>query len=142
GILTGNEDGAAGTRITEAAQAYGRGMRGLRRGSAEGFHQARENFTAATVADPQFLAAHARLFETYLMSQDYDVFSIAGKEEYLEKLSANLMRLSPTNAESRAALAIMLFLNKWRWTEAEIEFKAALKANHDCRMALVYYGFF
>ncbi len=141
-IQTINEYGTASTHVAEAIGAYNSGLGGLRRGTAEGFRQALENFTAAIKADPQFVAAHARLFETYLMSQDYDVHHPPpGKAAQLEKLSANLMKLAPTNAETHAALAIVRFLNEWQWAEAEREFSLALKADPNCRMALTYYGY-
>ncbi len=137
-----NEDAAAGTRNPKAAGAYKLGQHGLRRGTAEGFRLAMENFTEAIEADPKFVAAHARLFEIHLMSEDHDVDIIAGKTEKLKELSDRLVKMAPTNAETHAALAIVLFLNEWKWAEAENEFKQALKLDRNCRMALTYYGYF
>ena len=138
----GTKPASVAPGIPELAEAPQRGMLGLRRGTLEGFRQALADFTAAAEADPKFVAAQARLFEIYLMSEDYDVAEINGKAGQLTKLSAKLVQLDPTNAETHAAVAIVHFLNEWRWAEAEDEFKEALKADPNCRMALTYYGYF
>jgi serine/threonine protein kinase/Tfp pilus assembly protein PilF len=140
--LRANEDGTAGTRIAKAAEAYRLGLPGLRRGTSEGYRQALVNFTAATEADPAFVAAYARLFETQLMSEDHGVYIIAGKTAKLSERSAKLVKLAPANAETYAAAAIAHFLNEWKWKEAESEFKRALDTDPNCRMALTYYGYF
>ncbi|MBI4327603.1 MAG: tetratricopeptide repeat protein, partial [Chloroflexi bacterium] len=137
-----NEDGTAGTLDPKAAEAYRLGLTAMRRGTTEGFRQAVQNFTAATDADATFVAAHARLFETYLMSEDHGIAIIDGKTEQLNKLSARLVKLGPTNAETHAALAIVRFVNEWKWAEAEREFKQALQVDPRCRMALAHYGYF
>jgi len=137
-----NEDGAAGTRNPKAAQAYNLGLLGLRRGASEGFLRAQEAFNEAIAADPKFVAAYARLFEVYLMSDDHGIPYIDGKSNQLNRLSVTLMTLAPTNAESHAALAITRFLNEWKWNEAEREFNRALVLDPKCRMALTYYGYF
>jgi tetratricopeptide (TPR) repeat protein len=141
-LQSASEDGNAATLSAEAAEAYKVGIPGLGRGTPQGFRVALENFSAAIEADPKFVAAHARLFETYLMSEDYDVPFIDGKAEKLNELSARLLKVAPTNAETHAALAIVHFLNEWKWPEAEAEFQHALKADGNCRMALTYYGYF
>jgi tetratricopeptide (TPR) repeat protein len=115
---------------------------GLRRGTSEGYRQALVNFTAATEADPAFVAAYARLFEIQLMSEDHGVYIIDGKTAKLNELSAKLVKLAPTNAETCAVAAIVHFLNEWKWKEAEGEFKRALQTDPNCRMALTYYGYF
>jgi len=76
------------------------------------------------------------------MSEDHGVALIVGKTEKLRELSARLVKLDPGGSETRAAVAITLFLNDWKWTEAENEFKQALQLDPTCRMALTYYGYF
>src|SRR5437870_12773434 len=98
----------------------------------QGFRQALADFTAARKADPPFVSAHARLFEIYLMGEDYDMHNEPPeKAEQLSKLSANLVKLAPTNAETHAARAIVRFLNEWKWKEADDEFKQALKLDQN-----------
>ena len=133
----------SGTQNDGAAQDYLSGRMAMRRGNPAGCRLARENFTAATKADPQFVAAFAGLFETYLMDEDYDLHTAPpDKADQLNGMSAILMKLAPTNADTHAALAIVRFLNEWNWKEAEDEFKLALKLDPNCRMALTYYGYF
>jgi len=141
-VPTTDEVSASGTRDPKAADAYRLGLQGLRVGTSEGFRQALEYFKEATDADPKFIAAYARLFETHLMVEDYDVATMPGIAEQLEKLSIKLTQLAPTNAEAHAAKALVLFLNEWKWAEAENEFKQALELDPECRMALTYYGYF
>ncbi|MBI4326452.1 MAG: protein kinase [Chloroflexi bacterium] len=137
-----SEDGTAGTPNPRAAEAYRLGMTALRRGTTEGFRQALQNFTAATDADPKFVAAHARLFEIHLMSEDHGIAIVDGKADQLNQLSARLGKIDSTSAETHAAFAIVRFLNEWKWIEAEGEFKEAIKINPNCRLALTYYGYF
>ena len=62
------------------------------------------------------------------MGEDYDMhIEPPDKAVQLSKLSTNLVKLAPTNAETHAALAIVHFLNEWKWKEAEDEFKEALE---------------
>ncbi len=146
GVRTGSNlqaSEAAGTRNVAAAEAYRLGLPGLRRGTTEGFRQAVQQFSAAVAADPKFVAAHGRLFECYLMSEDHGLpIQIQGKSYVLQQLAANLVKLAATNAETHAALAIVRFINEWNWTEAEAEFRQALQVDPHCRMALTYYGYF
>jgi serine/threonine protein kinase len=139
---TVNEDGTAGTRDPRANEAYQLGLLGLRQGTAKGFSQAQNYFSVAIKAEPRFVLAHARLFEVYLMSEDHGIPFIEGKSNALKELSVTLTNLAPTNAETHAAMAIVLFLNEWRWVEAKREFEHALELDPDCRMALTYYGYF
>jgi tetratricopeptide (TPR) repeat protein len=117
-------------------------LQSLRVGTSEEFRRALGYFQDALDADPSFVAAYARLFEAHLMVVDDDVATMPGTPEQLEKLSEQLTKLAPTNAETHAARAIVFFLNEWKWVEAENEFKQALKADPNCRMALTYYGYF
>jgi tetratricopeptide (TPR) repeat protein len=141
-VLPVNEDGTVGARDPKAAEAYQVGLLGLRRGTPKGFVAAQESFNNAINADPKFVAAYARLFEVYLMSEDHGIPFIDGKAKKLNALSATLVKIAPTNAETHAALAIVHFLNEWKWDEAESEFKEAIDRDPTSRMALTYYGYF
>ena len=76
------------------------------------------------------------------MDEDHGSSPIAGKSGKLNELATDLARIAPANAETHAARAIVLFLNQWKWNEAEGEFKQALEADPGCLMALTYYGYF
>ena len=141
-VTLSNDDGTSGTRSLKATEAYRIGLPALRRGTTEGFRQALESFTGATDADSSFVVAQARLFETYLMGEDHGISFIDRKTERLNAQAARLVKLAPTNAETRAAVAIVRFINEWKWAAAEVEFRQALKADPRCRMALTYYGYF
>jgi tetratricopeptide (TPR) repeat protein len=131
-----------GSNNREAIIEYDVGIRGLRNGTPDGGRQALEHFGKAIATDPKFVAAYARLFETYLMSEDYGIPAMPGKTEKLNELAATLEKLAPTSADTHAAAAIVKFLNEMRWNDAEKEFKKALKSDKKCRMALTYYGYF
>jgi tetratricopeptide (TPR) repeat protein len=132
---------ALGNYNIKAAEAYRLGLSALRRGRPNDFPQAVTNFNRAIEIEPRFVAAYARLFETYLMGEDRG-FPIAGKTEKLNELSARLRELAPTNADTLAAVAIVKYMNQWQWKEAEKKFKEALETGPKCRMALTYYGYF
>jgi tetratricopeptide (TPR) repeat protein len=136
-----NDVGTSGTRNVKAAEAYRLGLPALRRGTREGFRQAVQSFTTAAEEDPRFVAAYARLIETYLLDEDGGIGFIDGKAEKLASLAATMERIAPTNAETHAARAVVKFINEWKWAEAETEFRQALQVDPNCRMALTYYGY-
>jgi len=125
-----------------AANAYQLGFKQLRLGTAEGFRQASAAFAAAVKADPKSPAAHAGLFEAYLLSEDSGIPFNAGQSNRLNELAANLAKLGPTNAETRAARAVALWLNEGKLSEADNEFRLALRADDGSSMALTCYGYF
>jgi tetratricopeptide (TPR) repeat protein len=124
------------------AKAYQAGYLGLRRGTAEGFREASAAFRKVIQADPRLIAAHAGLFEAYLMDEDHGIPPIPGRSKYLKGLAAALARIAPTAAESHAEQAIALWLGESKWNEAQGEFQQALRTDPDCSMALTYYGYF
>ncbi len=125
-MLVDEAGDALGLHDAKAAQAYKLGLSALRRGTPMDVGLAQNYFNTAIEIDPTFVNAYARLFETYLMSEDHGGPAIPGKTEKLNALSAKLQEIAPTNAETHAAIAIVRFLNDWRWKEAEKEFKEAL----------------
>jgi tetratricopeptide (TPR) repeat protein len=142
-VMLVDETGQAlGLHDTKAAQAYKLGLSALRRGTPTDVGLATNYFNTVIEAEPAFVNAYARLFETYLMDEDHGGPAIPGKTEMLNKLSVKLQEIAPTNAETHAAIAIVRFLDEWRWKDAETEFKEALRIDPNCRMALTYYGYF
>jgi tetratricopeptide (TPR) repeat protein len=141
-MVVGGEEKVVGSYKPSAMREYGLGLHGLRSGTPEGCQQALAHLGEAIKIEPKFVEAHARLFETYLMAEDHGLPTIAGQTEKLNELAGELQGLAPTNADTLAAVAIVKFLNHWKWSEAEGDFKEALKSNPNCRMALTYYGYF
>jgi len=76
-----SEHGTSGTKNVKAAEAYRLGLPALRRGTREGFRQAVQSFSTAAEEDPHFVAAYARLIETYLLDEDGGIGFIDGKAE-------------------------------------------------------------
>jgi serine/threonine protein kinase len=128
--------------IYPASELYRLGFSNLRLGTDKGFLEALAAFNDAIRVDPQLVPARARLFEVYLMDEDHGISPIDGRSAKLDALAADLARTAPTDAETHAARAIVLFLSEWKWKESEDEFKQALEADPGCRMALTYYGYF
>ena len=125
-----------------AANAYQLGFRQIRLGTADGFRAASSAFTKAIEAEPRFVAAYAGLFEACLMSEEREVGLNAGQSNGLNKLAANLAKLAPTNAETHAARASVLWLNERKSSAAEKEFNRAIDADPGSAMALTCYGYF
>jgi tetratricopeptide (TPR) repeat protein len=141
-MVIGGEEKVVGSYKPSAMREYELGLHGLRSGTPEGCQQALEHLGQAIKIEPKFVEAYARLFETYLMPEDHALPAIGGQTEKLNELAGTLQSLAPTNADTHAAVAIVKFLNQWKWAEAEGEFKEALKSGPSCRMALTYYGYF
>jgi len=125
-----------------AANAYQRGYRQLRLGTASGFHQATGAFAEAIKIDPGYVPAYAGLFEAYLMDEDRGISPVTGRSGKLDELSAALAKIARTNAEAHAGRAIVLWLNERRWNEAGNEFNQALQADPGSLMVLTCYGRF
>jgi Tfp pilus assembly protein PilF len=125
-----------------AANAYQVGFSQMRLGTAQGFRAASSAFTKAIQAEPRFVAAHAGLFEAYLMSKESEVAFNAGQSNRLNKLAANLAKVAPVNAETHAARASVLWMNEGNLSGANQEFNRAIEADPGSAMALTCYGYF
>jgi serine/threonine protein kinase len=141
-MVIGEEGKVLGKHPPRATMEYEAGLRSLRTETPEGYQKALEHLGRAIEIDPRFVEAYARLFETYLMSGDHGFSPKPGQTRKLNELAGALQSMAPTNADTHAAIAIVKFLNEWRWNEAEMEFKEAVKADKNCRMALTYYAYF
>jgi tetratricopeptide (TPR) repeat protein len=141
-VLGGDASEVLSSHDTKAIGAYRLGLSNLRRYTPGGCRSAISNFNNAIELDPKFVNAYGRLIETYALSHDHGLVAGDGNTEKLRELAATLQRIAPTNAETRAAVAIALFLNDWKWDGSEKEFKKALDIDPHCRMALTFYGYF
>src|SRR5262249_4911677 len=123
-MVIGEEGKVVGKHSVEAIREYENGLRGLRSETPEGYQKALDHLSRAVKIEPRFVEANARLFETYLMATDHGS-PMPAQTQKLNELAGTLKNLAPTNADTHAAIAIVKFLNEWRWKEAEKEFKEA-----------------
>ncbi len=125
-----------------AALAYSNGYAQLRLGTAEGFSNATIEFARAKKAEPRSVPPSAGLFEATLMDVNIEASFTDEKIRRLNELADDLAGIAPNSTETHAAKAIMLWLNERNPGKGESEFKQALEADPDSRMALTCYGYF
>lgn len=117
------------TEATEAYEVYLLGRYELNKFTAAGFTNAVTHFKRAMTMDPSFALAAAGLAEAYDMLGYWNY--IPPKEAFPEAKNAaeQALKLDPGLAEAHTALASSRFQYEWKFDEAEMEFKEAIRLN-------------
>ena len=114
------------TQDVEAYQLYLKGRHHWNRWTEEGFYKAIEHFRQAVDKDPTYAMAYAGLADCYVL---------LGWNSYLPpkqafpkaKAAANAaLQIDEDLAEARTSLAAALWLDDWKWTQAQAEFERSL----------------
>jgi DNA-binding winged helix-turn-helix (wHTH) protein/TolB-like protein/Tfp pilus assembly protein PilF len=128
--LTGDEQRRVtkhGTENIEAYELYLKGDYFQNKRTQDALLKSIEYFRAATVKDPSYALAFARLSEIYA------VFAIRGDkppQDSYEKAKAAALRaveIDPSSADAHTALANVKSWYDWDWPGAEREFKRAIE---------------
>jgi TolB-like protein/Tfp pilus assembly protein PilF len=115
------------TENPEAYRLYLKGRHHWNRWTEEGFYKAIEYFQEAVEKDPCYALAYAGLADCYVL---LGWNSYLPPKEAFPKGKAEAMtalQLDPDLAEAHTALAAILWLHDWQWTEAQTEFKRSLE---------------
>jgi len=117
------------TETTEAYEVYLLGRYELNKFTAAGFTNAVTHFKRAIGMDPSFALAAAGLAEAYNMLGYWNY--LPPKEAFPESKNAaeRALKLDPALAEAHTALAYIRFQYDWKFDEAEMEFKEAIRLN-------------
>jgi serine/threonine-protein kinase len=129
-----------GTTDPEAYDLYMRGLYLIER-RGPGVALAADYFTRAVQKDPNFARAHAGLADALEFFPYFAGVSAEKVEPRVKAAAEKALRLDPTLAEPRVALA-MAHWHAYRWKEAEEEFKRAIAADSTAAVAHTQYGRF
>jgi serine/threonine protein kinase/cytochrome c-type biogenesis protein CcmH/NrfG len=130
--LTGREEQALAVKPTNNPEAYDRYLLGrfeLNKFTENGFTNSLAHFQQAIALDPKFALAYAGLAEAYNRLGYWGY--LPPKEAFPEAKRAvqKALALDPDSAEAHVALAYMEFEYEWKFSQAEAEFKEAIRLN-------------
>src|SRR5947199_1072135 len=114
---------------SEAYEIYLLGRFELNKFTEEGFTKSVQHFQQAIALDPKFALAHASLADAYNTIGYWGY--LPPKDAFPEAKRAAQMALNidPDLAEAHGALGYVEFQYEWNFTEAEMEFKEAIRLN-------------
>jgi adenylate cyclase len=127
------------TQNPEAYDAYLLGRFELNKFSEDGFTKSIQHFQHAIALDPKFALAHAGLAEAYNTIAYWGY--VAPKEAFPQAKQAaqTASNVDPDLAEAHGELAYVEFQYEWKFTEAETEFKEAIRLNPNSVSARLRY---
>jgi len=114
---------------SEAYEIYLLGRFELNKFTEEGFTKSVQHFQQAIALDPKFALAYASLADAYNTVGYWGY--LAPKDAFPEAKRAAQMALNidPDLAEAHGALGYVEFQYEWKFKEAEMEFKEAIRLN-------------
>jgi adenylate cyclase len=117
------------TETTEAYNSYLLGRYELNKFTEAGFTNALAHFKRAMGLDPSFALASAGLAEAYNMLGYWGYLPPKQAFPEAKKAAEQALKLDAALAEAHTALAYSRFQYEWKFNEAEIEFKEAIRLN-------------
>jgi serine/threonine protein kinase/tetratricopeptide (TPR) repeat protein len=143
--LTTTEKKLLGKRVTNKSEAYELYLRGrfyAHKRTIEGVRRAIENFEKAIAVDPAYALAHAGLADChFLLCARFLAPPMEGYGQ-AEGEARRAVQLDRTLAEPHATIAVISFLYKWDWAEADLEFRRAIALNASYGTAHHWYSIF
>jgi serine/threonine protein kinase/Tfp pilus assembly protein PilF len=118
--------GRAGTSNPEAYRLYLEGRQQWYGRSPEGLKKSIDLFQRAIAIDPDYALAYAGLADTYNVIGAYFIVSPKQARELADQASLKALQLDDSLPEAHEARAMTL-ATRWRWSEAEPEFRRALE---------------
>lgn len=125
----------AGTRSTEAYEAYLQGRFNVNRFSGEGYRAAIAHFGRALEADPGYAAAHAALAIAHDLRAFTGEVPLAEAFEAARHHARRALELDPRSAEATAALAFVRLYHDYDFAGADAAFARALELDPNYAMA-------
>ena len=142
--LSGNEQqrvGNAGTNSAEAYRLYLEGRQLWYGRSQEGLKRSIDLFKQAISIDPNYAQAYAGLADTYVVGSSYNLgFTSREGEQLAEEASLKALQLDNSLAEAHTSHAMVLSF-RWKWSDAETEFRRAIELNPNYATGHYFYAF-
>ncbi len=117
------------TETTEAYESYLLGRYQLNKFTEAGFTNSVKHFKQAIALDPTFALAHAGLAEAYNMLGYWNYLPPKDAFPEAKRAAQKALDLDSDLAEAHTALAYTQFQYEWKFKEAEMEFKEAIRLN-------------
>jgi TolB-like protein/class 3 adenylate cyclase len=117
------------TETSEAYETYLLGRYELNKFTEPGFRKAVEHFKHAIELDHSFALANAGLAEAYNMLGYWNYLPPKEAFPEAEKAAQQALELDPALAEAHTALGYVRFQYEWKFNQAEMEFKEAIRLN-------------
>ena len=122
-----------------AYQAYLRGRYFWNKRTAEGMYKAIEQFQIAIERDASYALAFTGLADSYSLLPNYTPTAPADSLSRAEGFARQAIAIDGQLAEPHATLG-NIYYSKWRWADAEAEFKRALELNSNYPTAYHWYS--
>lgn len=142
--LAGNETKGITKKYTdnnEAYQAYLKGRTFWNRRTAENIKKATEEFRSATERDPNFALAYAGLADCYALLPEYAGTPASESLPQAKAYAERAIAIDDQLGEPHATLGIV-YVQMWRWAEAETEYKRAIEISPNYATAYHWYSIF
>lgn len=125
------------TENTKAYEVYLLGRFELNKFTENGFTNSLAHFQQAIALDPKFALAYASLADAYNTIGYWGY--IPPKEAFPEakRAAKQALKIDPDLAEAHGALGYVEFQYEWKFKEAEMEFKEAIRLNPNSVSALL-----
>src|SRR3984893_1413147 len=109
---------------------------------ADSLPKAIVNFKKAVEKDPTFAPGYAELAMAYFWFGNPDQGGPSPKETLPPARAAatKALQLDPSLARAHLALGLILLTSEWNWSEAENQYRIALKLNPNCADCHAAYG--
>ena len=130
------------TENLQAYELYLLGRHELNKFTEAGFTKSIEHFKNALAGDPKFALATAGLAEAYNNLGFWNYLEPKDAFPEAKRAAEDALRLDPTLAEARTALAFIQYEYEWRFVDAEREFREAIRLNPGSAAARFWFGEF
>jgi eukaryotic-like serine/threonine-protein kinase len=131
---------AAATMNPDAYKLYLEGRFYWSKRNPQAMARARELFQRAIAIDPKFARAYSGFADaTHLLGTTFRVLPREEAVRLAREAAGTSIRLAPDLAEGHASLGL-IYMNEFRWTPAEAEFKRAIALNPNDANALLWYS--
>ncbi len=127
---------------SEAESLYVKGRNALNKRAADNVREAIGYFDKALNLDPTYAPAYAGLADCYNMLATYGASAPTDAFPRARNAAERALAINPNLADAHAALAYTIFRSDWKWTEAEKEFKEAIRINEKNASAHQWYASF
>jgi serine/threonine protein kinase/tetratricopeptide (TPR) repeat protein len=117
------------TRRSDAYELYLKGRFHFNRRTPEAMQRALVCFEEAISVDSKYALAWEGLAEVHAILRQRSLTRADASAEHAEQAARRAIELDPSLAEPHAALGSIAYGQRWRWEEADREFRQALELN-------------
>ena len=132
--LSGEAEQKLAKKSTDNSEAYQLFLKGqflYDKRTKDGLLQSIEAYQAAIKLDPNYARAYVGISRSYTVMPSYAFLSPNEAMPRAKAAVERALQIDPNLAEAHGALANILALYDWNWTESEREFKRAIELDPD-----------